>query len=350
MSGEKTEQPTDKRLRESREKGDVPKSTEIVSAAGVAGALVYFISFGDSIYTRISQGMDFTFQKAAVMEFDEAFHQIGGLFLNIAISLVLPMVAIVMSCTLIALMAQIGFLVAPKAAMPKLSNLSPSKWFKKVFSMKNAFEFVKNLLKVTVLSASVYLAIKNNGRTIFTLPQADDEMMLVAAGHLLKTLLMYTILTFSAIAAIDFLYTRFKYTKDHMMSKDEVKREYKEMEGDPMIKSKRKQLHREMLNQNTIAKTRKSKVLIVNPTHYAVAIDYDKKKTPLPVVVAKGEGDLALRMIEAAKEENIPIMREPPLARALFAQSEEDAFVPDDLLLQVAEVLKFVRTLDSGRS
>lgn len=347
MSGEKTEQPTDKRLRESREKGDVAKSTEIVSAAGVAGSLVYFIAFGEKIYTELSQAIDYTFINAPIMNFEEAFREIGGMYVNIAVGLVLPMVAIVMSCTLIALLVQVGFLVAPKAAIPKLSNLSPSKWFKKVFCVKNVFEFFKNFLKVGVLSVSVYMAIRKNGRMIFTLPQADEEMMLVAAGELLKLLLMYTILTFSAIAAIDFLYTKYKYTKDHMMSKDEVKREYKEMEGDPMIKSKRKQLHREMLNQSTISKTRKAKVLIVNPTHYAVAIDYDKEKTGLPVIVAKGEGDLARRMIEAAKEENIPIMKEPPLARALFAQGDEDSFVPDDLLLQVAEVLRFVQSLEN---
>ncbi len=345
MSGEKTEQPTDKRLRDSREKGDIAKSTEIVSAAGVAGALVYFISFGDAIYTRLSQGMRYTFEHAPSMNYEEALTQIGGLFVNIAVSLVLPMVAIVMACTLCALLAQVGILVAPKAAMPKLSNLSPSKWFKKVFSVKNVFEFVKNLLKVAVLSTSVYLAVNKNSRMIFKLPDADENMMIIVAAELLKTLLLYTILTFSAIAAIDFLYTKYKYTKDHMMSKDEVKREYKEMDGDPMIKSKRKQLHQEMINQQTVNKTRKAKVLIVNPTHYAIALDYDKEKTPLPIILAKGEGDLARRMIAIAKEENIPIMREPPLARALFATGEEDQFVPDDLLMQVAEVLKFIQTI-----
>ena len=249
MSGEKTEQPTDKRLRESREKGDVPKSTEIVSAAGIIGALVYFVSFGSDIYVRLSQGMEYIFVNAPVMDYSEALPLMGGLIVNISVSLVLPMVAIVMACTAASLMAQIGFLVAPKAAMPKLSNLSPSKWFKKVFSVKNVFEFVKNVLKVVVLTVSVYLAVTKNAENIFKLPNADPKLLIAVAAEMLKVLLLYTILTFSAIAAIDFLYTKFKYTKDHMMSKDEVKREYKEMDGDPMIKSKRKQLHRELLNQ-----------------------------------------------------------------------------------------------------
>ena len=246
-----------------------------------------------------------------------------------------------MACTAASLMAQIGFLVAPKAAMPKLSNLSPSKWFKKVFSVKNVFEFVKNVLKVVVLTVSVYLAVTKNAENIFKLPNADPKLLIAVAAEMLKVLLLYTILTFSAIAAIDFLYTKFKYTKDHMMSKDEVKREYKEMDGDPMIKSKRKQLHRELLNQGTISKTRKAKVLVVNPTHYAVALDFDRDTQPLPLILAKGEGEMALRMIAVAREEKIPVMREPPLARALFAEGEEGQYIPDSLLVQVAEVLRF---------
>ena len=349
MSGEKTEQPTDKRLRESREKGDVAKSTEIVSAAGIIGALVYFISFGSDIYSRLYMAMSYIFINAPLMDFEEALPRMGGLIVNVSVSLVIPMVAIVMSCTIVSLMAQIGFLVAPKAAMPKLSNLSPSKWFKKVFSVKNVFEFVKNILKVAVLTTSVYLAVTKNIESIFKLPRADEDMVIVVAAEMLKVLLLYTILTFSAIAALDFLYTKYKYTKDHMMSKDEVKREYKEMDGDPMIKSKRKQLHRELLNQNTVNKTRKAKVLVVNPTHYAVALDFDRETQPLPVILAKGEGEVALRMIAVAKEEQIPIMREPPLARALYAQGEEGQYIPDNLLVQVAEVLRFVSGLEEKR-
>ena len=154
--------------------------------------------------------------------------------------------------------------------------------------------------------------------------------------------MVYAVGAFCVLAALDYVYVKFKYTKDHMMSRDEIKEEFKQSEGDPHIKQKRKQLHQEMANQNTLAKTRKAKVLIVNPTHYAVAIDYETGRTKLPVVVAKGQGDLARRMIETARQEHIPILRQPPLARKLFAESYEDEFVPPDLLLQVAEVLRII--------
>jgi type III secretion protein U len=130
------------------------------------------------------------------------------------------------------------------------------------------------------------------------------------------------------------------------MSKDEVKREYKEMEGDPLIKSKRKQLHQEMANQNVMAGVRQAKVLITNPTHVAVALDYEEGRTPLPLIVAKGEGELARRMIQVAKEAGVPIMRQASLARALFAGGEEFCYIPSDLIAPVAEVLKWLKGLE----
>lgn len=129
------------------------------------------------------------------------------------------------------------------------------------------------------------------------------------------------------------------------MSKDEVKREYKEMEGDPYIKGKRKQLHRELIAQGAMDNVRKAKVLVTNPTHYAVALDYDKDTTPLPIILAKGEGELARRMIAVAQEEGIPIMRNVSLARNLFENGTENAYIPQDLIRPVAEVLRWVQSL-----
>ena len=159
------------------------------------------------------------------------------------------------------------------------------------------------------------------------------DQLLMAAG------------VFCVIAAVDYLFQKWQYTKNHMMSKDEVKREYKEMEGDPQVKGKRKQLHQEMLSQNALGNVRKAKVLVTNPTHYAVALDYEKDRTPLPVILAKGEGFLAQRMIRVAQEEGIPIMRNVPLARSLFENGTENAYIPKDLIGPVAEVLRWVQSL-----
>ena len=164
--------------------------------------------------------------------------------------------------------------------------------------------------------------------------EAVNDLVLTAAG------------AFCVVAALDYLYQRYKYNQNHMMSKDEVKREYKESEGDPHIKSKRKQLHKEMLAQNSLDNVRKAKVLVTNPTHYAVALDYEKDRTPLPLILAKGEGVLARRMMEVAKQEGIPIMRNVPLARALYRDGTENAYIPKDLIGPVAEVLRWVQSLE----
>lgn len=345
MSGEKTEQPSAKRLRDARQKGDIPKSTEVVSAATVLAVACVLIVNSAEIFTELSAVIFYVFENAARMPYEEALELLGGAVLSCALNIVAPIVFAVIIAALVALLAQTGFLVAIQAAMPKLDNLSPAKWFKQVFSKKNLFEFVKNVIKVLVLAAAVFIAVRDNSAEIFKIPSASINDMWMVAGALFKDMLIYSLTAFSLLAVIDFVYTRFRYIKEHMMSPNEVKQEFKESEGDPHIKQKRKQLHQEMSNQATLAKTRKAKVLIVNPTHYAVAVDYEQGKSKLPLIVAKGQGEMARRMIEAAKEEQIPIMRQPALARALYAEGIEDAYVPSDLLIQVAEVLKVVARL-----
>ncbi|HAR80604.1 MAG TPA: EscU/YscU/HrcU family type III secretion system export apparatus switch protein [Succinivibrionaceae bacterium] len=345
MADEKTEQPTPKRLRDSREKGDVPKSQELPSALIVACVAAFFLVASSDVFSLLSDLVEKTIEDTLKLPFEEAWPRLSAFTLLIMLKIAVPIVVIAMAAALLANLGQIGFLFAPKAAAPKLDNLNPQKWVKKVFSKKNMFDFAKNVAKVVVLSYAVKIALFNNIRQLFVLPYLDVDHVWVMMGEMLKELAFFAVGAFIVIALADFLYTRFKYTKEHMMSPDEVKREFKESEGDPMIKSKRKQLHQELLNQNTINQTKKAKVVVVNPTHYAVAIDYDKEKQPIPVILAKGKDEIAKRMIKAAQEENIPVMREAPLARTLYAQGNEGERIPEDLLIPVAKVLRYVETL-----
>ena len=349
MADEKTEQPTPKRLRDSREKGDVPKSQEVPSAVIVTMVTAYFIVASKDIFTLLSDLVDVIINYTLSLSFDEAWPRLSSLTVLVMLKIASPIVVIAMFAAFIGNLGQIGFMFSPKAAMPKLENLSPSKWFKKVFSKKNAFDFLKNIIKVVVLSVAVWISLTNNIRSLFILPYLDMGHIWLMMGTMLKDLASYAIAAFIFLAILDLIYTRMKYMKDHMMSIDEVKREFKESEGDPQIKQKRKQIHQEMANQNTLGKTRKSKVVVVNPTRYAIAIDYDKEKDPLPRILAKGQGEMAKRMIEVAKEENIPVMREPPLARALFAEGNEDESIPEDLLIPVAKILRYVEFLKNQR-
>ncbi len=245
--------------------------------------------------------------------------------------------------------AQIGPLLIFEPLKPDLSKLSPAQGIKKIFSLKNLIEFVKSVLKVVFLAVLLYQVIKGAIDPLLKLPYAGLSGILELLAPIMKTFAINVCLAYAVVAAVDYFFQKRQHLKGLRMSKDEVKREFKEMEGNPEIKGKRKQLHREMVMHDTVQKTRKSTVLVTNPTHYAIAIVYDEEKTKLPVVVAKGEGLLAKRMIEVAQEENIPVMRNVPLAHALFEQVEMDQYIPTDLLEPVAEVLRWVQSLQTPR-
>jgi len=345
MSDDKTEQPTPKRLREAREKGDVCKSQDISHAVSVLGLGVYLVAAHESIFETV-MSMTTIPMTLITRPYEEALPMALGVMGSAALRLVAPVVGLVMGLALLSNLAQVGVLFAFKAALPKLENISPAKWFKKTFSLKNGVEFLKNVLKVGVLCLVVKIVLEDHIRTLFTIQKGSVWTMWTVIGSTVQDLLLLSAGAFCGIAGLDYLFQKWQYTKNHMMSKDEVKREYKESEGDPHIKSKRKQLHQELLSQNTLGNVRKAKVLVTNPTHYAVALDYEKGKTPLPVILAKGEGHLAQRMIDVAREEGIPIMRNVPLARSLFSEGTENSYIPKELIGPVAEVLRWVQSLE----
>jgi type III secretion protein U len=256
------------------------------------------------------------------------------------------LIPIVVVASLVANLGQVGVLFSVEGAKPKLENLSPAKWFKKTFSKNNLFDLTKNIVKITVLGFVVYKILNSNWRVLSMIPRTNALGLSSFLGSTVTTLILWTAGAFSLLAAIEYVWQRFKFTKDNMMTKDEVKREYKEMEGDPLIKSKRRQLHQEMANQGSLNAVKKAKVLITNPTHYAVAIDYEEGRTPLPIVLAKAEGELALRMIRAAEMAGIPILREAPLARDLFENTTEFSYIPRNLIGPVAEVLRWLKDLE----
>ena len=343
---EKTEQPTPKRLREAREKGDVCKSQDIAPALTVLGVGLYLMANGENIFHSLMQMVNVPMQFF-MLPFDEAMAKAVPVVVQSSVHLVVPIVGIVMGLAFIGVISQTGVLFAFKAAMPKLENLDPKKWFQKVFSMKNLFELVKNIVKVCVLGLVVWFVLEEYLPLLFEMPKRGIGAMWKVLGAATADLILKSAGAFCVIAALDYLYQRYKYNQNHMMSKDEVKREYKESEGDPHIKSRRKQLHKELMSQSSLSNVRKAKVLVTNPTHFAVALDYEQGRTDLPVILVKGEGHRALRMMEIAREAGIPIMRNVPLARALYRDGEEEAYIPKDLIGPVAEVLRWVQSLEN---
>ena len=345
MSDEKTEQPTPKRLRDIREKGQVAKSQDVPSALTVMAVAVYFLAMASSmLQTMLTMGeipmriMNLPFEEALPMAVTATFH--------CALLVAGPLIGMVMLIALCANLMQVGVMVSMQAAMPKLENIHPDKWFKKIFSIKNMVEFLKNIIKVSVLGLTVYIIFTDYLPRLFRIPLGDIGDMWSLLGSAAGDLVLTAAAVFCVIAALDWFFQKWQFNKQNMMSKDEVKREYKESEGDPLIKSKRKQIHQELIAQNQLSNVRKAKVLVTNPTHVAVALDYEKDRTPLPVILAKGQGVLAQRMIAVAQEEGIPIMRNVPLARSLFEQGTEQSYIPQELIGPVAEVLRWVQSLN----
>lgn len=344
MSDEKTEQPTPKRLRDAREKGQAAKSQDVPSALAVMAVAAYFFAMApDMLKTMMTMGEI----PMLIMNrpFSEALGIVVSSTLACALRVVGPLLGLVMGVVLCANLAQVGVMFSIQSALPKMDNLSPDKWFKKVFSIKNAVEFIKNIIKVTVLGITAHITFTDYLPRLFRIPRGGVGDMWNILGAAAGDLVLTAAGVFCVIAAVDWFFQKWQFNRQNMMSKDEVKREYKESEGDPLIKSKRRQLHQEMIAQNQVAKTRKAKVLVTNPTHFAVALDYEKERTPLPVILARGQGALAQRMIRAAEEEGIPVMRNVPLARSLYEQGTEDSYIPRDLIGPVAEVLRWVQSL-----
>jgi type III secretion protein U len=344
---EKTEKPTPKKLRQAREKGQVAKSKDLTQTLQIVAVFGYLVAGGASIVSGLTGLIMAPFDVLA-LPFPAAVNVLASSLLTDATLILLPFIGIVLAMGIFGEGLQVGVLLAFKALIPSMDKLNPLTNFKNMFSKKNLVEFLKSLFKIVFLSALIYLLLRDALPALVDIPLAGLPGVGLAVAELLKIMIFNVGLAYLAISLADFAWQRFQHTKQLMMSKDEVKQEYKEMEGDPHIKNQRKHLHQEMLQQGAVAKTRKASVLITNPTHLAIALFYDKDETPLPVLLAKGEGALAEQMVKAAREAGVPVMQNIPLARALFAQGTEEQYIPSDLIEPVAEVLRLVQKLAAG--
>lgn len=347
---DKTEQPTSKKLREAREKGQVAQSRDVTSTALLIAMFVWIMIASGGLIEQLKALLVLpgTLHGAP---FSEGLRTMIAATVEVLRAATVPMLGVVLIFGTAAGFLQVGPLIAFESVKPDLKKLNPVDKLKQMFSMKNLIEFVKSVLKVTFLSVLLYIVIRNSLAVLVEAPYGGLTAVQVVLDGVLYKVAMYTMFAYLAIAAADFGFQRWRHTKDLMMSKDEVKREYKEMEGDPHIKSKRKHLHQEMIMHDSVANTRKATVLITNPTHKAVAVYYKQGETKLPIVTAKGEGFVAQRMIEAAKEEGVPIMQNVPLAHDLFEQGQLEHYIPSELIEPIAEVLRWVQQLsqEQGR-
>ncbi len=341
---EKTEKPTPTKLRKAREEGQVAHSKDLTQTILMAALIGYMLVDAAEMAHRMGEMMVMPANLMS-MEFEAAFNVLVREMARAFVALVLPFVLIVIVLGLVVEMTQTGMLFAFKSLKPSGKKLNVVQNVKNMFGQKGLIEFLKSNVKIGVLSGVVYWILVSELPHLMTLPQAGVGGVGVALGILLKSLFMQLTLAYAVIAVADFAWQRHHYMKQQMMSIDEVRREYKEQEGDPHIKHERKHLHQQMLMEDSVNGARSASVLITNPVHLAMAIRYRAGQDPLPVLLAKGEGVLARLMVKAAREAGVPILENVPLAWDLMRRGTVAQYIPQDLIVPVAEVLRVIRGL-----
>jgi type III secretion protein U len=341
-TGEKTEPPTPKKIRDARAKGQVAKSQEVVTTASLAAvvATIWFtwshtMAVLTELLDQIASKTSGDFRVNAGNAFALVFHQ--------STRILLPILGVTILAGVAANYVQIGSIFAFESLMPKFEKISLGAGFKRIFSMKQVVEILKSLAKIVFLSTLLYFVIRRAiGPYVMSL-YCGLPCQISITATMLQELLLYSALAFVIVAALDFMYQRYSYTKGLMMSKEERKREYKESEGDPHVKSHRKKLSHELIMSDSGQKARTATAVVVNPTHVAIVLDYDAEKLKLPIVTAKGLGPHAHYLRAEAERAGVPVFRNISLARTLYATTDVEEIVPDELFDAVAEVLVWVK-------
>jgi flagellar biosynthetic protein FlhB len=348
FAGEKTEKPTQKRRTDARKEGQVAKSPEIGTAFMFLALFAALKALAPGILTNLYACFDYGLRLTG--DIDELFtiNGISGFisfFFLRALIIVAPLMAVAMVVGLITNVVQVGWNPTSKPLMPKLSKLSPLKGFKRIFSMRALVDVLKSLAKFAVIAAVVYGSLSAEFARLPQLLQLDLYGALAYIANLCVNAGINVGLLYLFIAAGDYGYTLWKHEKDLKMSKQEVKDEYRNTEGDPQIKGKIKQKMREASMRRMMHEIPGADVIITNPTHYAVALKYEQEKGGAPVVVAKGADFLALKIKDAGKAANVPLVENKPLARALYGSVEIGREIPPELYAAAAEALAYVYRL-----
>ena len=348
--GEKTEMPTAKKLRDARQKGQVCTSRDVVSTALLVVLMYLAAMLSMMLVDDLEQLITFIGRALSSQNVDAAVRQAGvdTVVMVCKHSFIFVCVAAVVGVA--ANLCQIGFLFTLEPLKPSLNKMNPVEGFKRIFSMKNLFEFLKNCVKVSFLSYLIWKLMVASYPEMLTLCYGTIDDIMPCLAVIMKRLAAYTAFGYIVIAVVDRLFQQKNFTKQMMMTKDEVKREYKEMEGSAEVKQAQRQFRDEILNgPDPVQATKDSSVVVTNPTHIAVAISYKPEEAPLPKVAVMGADRVAAIIRRTAMEEGIPIMENVPLARRLYAEAKAEEFIPLALVEPVAQVLKWVKSLNDAK-
>ncbi|MDU1413209.1 MAG: fused FliR family export protein/FlhB family type III secretion system protein [Clostridium sp.] len=342
-SGDKSEKPTPKKLEDAKKKGQVARSKELSSALTLVGTTLVIAMLSGFIISTLKEVMELFLggylnyainEQSVIKVLVKSMIYIFMIFLPVA----LP----VMAFGVIGSIAQVGFIHSGEPLKPQLSKLNPISGFKRMFSVRSLVDLVKNLAIVSVIGYIGYSYLKDNYYSIINMGNYKFSAMLLEIVNLSKGIFLKVTIALGIIGVVDFVYQKFQHTKDLKMTKQEIKEEYKQQEGDPQIKGKRRQKQRELAMRRMMQSVPDATVVITNPTHIAVALKYEENSGAAPKVIAKGSENVALRIKELAIENKVPIIENKPLARLMFKEVELDKEIPIDMYKAVAEILVLV--------
>lgn len=344
---EKTEPATQKRREDSREKGQVAKSREVTSVAVLVAGITYFYFFSSSMgNSLLNMTRHFFLAASTQVETPDAVQKA---LLEAAFGLghvILPLMGFVILFSVASQIFQFGFLFSPKALVPKMSKLNPLEGVKRLLGKQGWMELFKSLAKVVLVGYVGYITLHEAWVLLPQLTQMEAPGILAQFVNIAMKIAIRCAAVLILLAALDYAFQRYSFEQNIKMTKDEVKQEFKQREGDPLVKSRVRQVQREISRKRMMSSIPKADVVITNPTHFAIVIQYDGENMEAPTVVAKGRGFIAQKIKEIAKENNVPIVENKPLARALYQAVQVDEVIPAEFYKAVAEVLAYVYSLN----
>ena len=344
--GEKTHPATPRRRRRARERGQVAKSAEVNSLLILIGGVFLLHFLGYSMINKLFCFSRIIWSNLSFFTFNptDIHLKLQQLIFQIAF-LLLPFLLGIMIIALIANLAQVGFIFSPHPLTPDLDRINPVSGLKRIFSTEGLVRLLISILKIAIICYLSYLIIRKQLPVIFSLIGQDTGKTFSVATGLIFQLLLYLCIGMAPLAFMDYFFQKRRYEHQLMMSREELKEEYKQTEGNPLVRSRIRSMQRNIARLRMMQKVPRADVVITNPTHIAVAIEYDREKMNAPTVIAKGKGVIAEKIMEIARKNNIPLVENRWLAQMLYRLVEVGEEIPVKLYQAVAEVLAYIYRL-----
>jgi flagellar biosynthetic protein FlhB len=347
----RTEEPSELKIQKAREEGRVAKSQELVGALGLLLPALLLLFTGPSMLRTCVEMLRFFFTRAVELDpVEDRF--VAGLFFRYFARLVLPLVIVAMLSGIISNLVQTGFIFTTKPLVPDFTRVLPrfGQYFQRtLFSVDGLFNFFKSIVKMGIIGLVAYLLIRSDLEKLINLERAALWTGISTVASLAIRMLIISALLLLLLSIPDYLFQRWRYMESLRMTREEVKEERKQYEGDPYVRSRIRSRMRQMMMQNMAVNVPKADVVITNPTHFAVALEYRRGTMPAPQVTAKGEDELALRIRRIAQDNGVPVVENRPLARTLYAELDVGDFIPQQYFEAVAAVLSKVMKINGER-